>query len=236
MIKKMIKKNTEPTFAALKKNLFYTPISTRHSTTISNHSHKLEPKQNISRSFKKIKTSTSINADITQSFTKMSNECIKECKNNTTTNTTTIIDNNQNLEESCFLLGKCISSINNIAAPKHGNHCKHLGNANHNASNPSANTTPNKAHINSNNSNSAMKSESCFISKDDKGKSSLIPNDNNNNNEVLFIDKELLNINDMKLTNHLQIKELIQQKVETSHKGKSNKCYKKEMLIFCEHH
>ena len=231
MIKKMIKKKTEPTFAALKKNLFYTPISTRHSTTLTNHSHKLEPKQNISRSFKKIKTSTSINTDITQSFTKTSNECIKECKNNTTTNTT-IIDNNNNnnpnFEESCFILGKCISNINNnFTAPKHGNSSKHIGNASHPNTNIS-NTQITSNQININSDNSAMKNDSCFISKDNKCKFSLIQNDNNNN-EVLFIDKEFVNINDMKLTNHLQIKELIQQKVETFQKGKNSKCNRKEM-------
>ena len=224
MIKKMIKKKTEPTFAALKKNLFYTPISTRHSTTLSNHSHKLEPKQNISKSFKKIQTSTSINTDITQSFTKISNECIKECKNNTTTNTTIIDSNNNNnlnLEESCFILGKCISTINNnITAVKQGHTHQHIGNTNHNTQ-----LMFNKLNIN----------ESCFMSssKDNKSKFSLIHNNDNINNEILFNDdKEFLNINDMKLTNHSQIKELIQHKLEVYHnKGKNNKCcyYKKEM-------
>ena len=221
MIKKMIKKKPEQTFLALKKNLFYTPISTRHSTTNTeqNNVHDSSNKHNISRSFKKLKTSNSINIDLTQSFSKVSGECVKEYKNNTTTTNTTFIEN-QNSDESCFFQGKCALN-NNGKVTKLGNYCNNANNFNLNINN--------RTNINSN-----IINESDFILKDDKMRCSLfkseskpindmISNDNNNNNN----NKMLININDIKLINHNKIKDLIKQQIQILNQSNTIQCYSK---------
>ena len=219
MIKKMIKKKPEQTFLALKKNLFYTPISTRHSTanTEQNNLHDNSSKHNISRSFKKMKTSNSINIDLTQSFSKVSGECIKEYKNNTTTTNTTFIEN-QNSDESCFFQGKCVLN-NNGKVTKLGNYCNNANNFNLNINN--------RTNINSN-----VINESDFILKDDKMRCSLfkseskpiddvITNDNNNNRVLI------MNINEIKVINHNKIKELIKQHILTLNQSNTIQCHSK---------
>ena len=118
MIKKMINKKSHPRSLAIKRNLFYTPLSTRYTTHLSEKSTKPENTK-TSLFYPQNKGLITSITEYSQSFMKLAHDFIKEnnnIKNNITTfesmnDLTSINDGEENMNGNCLTTSKKVSNL-----------------------------------------------------------------------------------------------------------------------------